>query len=155
MNGCCFGVTLEVLLALVWLEKYLKSLFCNSNAKTLSAPYIEDKAFVKDHLHYTYRCDHASEDGSLVVNRRALTPANFTFYIKPNANCIHTENPECIFPADSAQVVARYGDTTLSAGVAYDGETEGKGKTLSWAFMLESVQDFATLYKDCIQWLMQ
>lgn len=116
---------------------------------------IEDKAFVKDHLHYTYRCDHASEDGSLVVNRRALTPANFTFYIKPNANCIHTENPECIFPADSAQVVARYGDTTLSAGVAYDGETEGKGKTLSWAFMLESVQDFATLYKDCIQWLIQ
>lgn len=30
MNGCCFGVTLEVLLALVWLEKYLKSLFISN-----------------------------------------------------------------------------------------------------------------------------
>ena len=91
----------------------------------------------------------------MVVNRRVLSPAFHTFYVQPNEKCIHTENPDCIFPTGNAQVVARYDDTKLSAAVAYDGQEDGKGKTLSWAFMLESVVDFDTLYKDCLEWLMK
>ena len=68
---------------------------------------------------------------------------------------MHTENPECIHPTDGAQAVARYSDTMLNAAVAYDGQAENKGKTLVWAFMLESTDDFNTLYKDCIKWLIQ
>lgn len=115
----------------------------------------EDKAFVKNQLHYTYRCNHACEQGSLVVNRRVLSPATYTFHATPNANSIHTENPDCILPADGAQAVAKYADTQLNAAVAYDGREEQKGKTLAWGFMLESTQNFNTLYKDCINWLMQ
>ena len=115
----------------------------------------EDKAFVKNQLHYTYRCNHACEQGSLVVNRRVLSPGTYTFHATPNANCIHTENPDCILPADGAQAVAKYADTQLNAAVAYDGAENQKGKTLAWGFMLESTQDFNTLYKDCINWLMQ
>ena len=115
----------------------------------------EDKAFVKNQLHYTYRCNHACEQGSLVVNRRVLSPATYTFHATPNANCIHTENPDCILPADGAQAVAKYADTQLNAAVAYDGAENQKGKTLAWGFMLESTQNFNTLYKDCINWLMQ
>lgn len=115
----------------------------------------EDKAFVKNQLHYTYRCNHACEQGSLVVNRRVLSLATYTFHATPNANCIHTENPDCILPADGAQAVAKYADTQLNAAVAYDGAENQKGKTLAWGFMLESTQNFNTLYKDCINWLMQ
>ena len=113
----------------------------------------EDKAFVKNQLHYTYRCNHASEQGSLVVNRRVLSPGAYTFHATPNAECIHTENPDCILPTNGAQAVAKYADTQLNAAVAYDGTAEQKGKTLAWGFMLESTQDFNTLYKDCINWL--
>ena len=113
----------------------------------------EDKAFIKEQLHCTYRCNHASEQGSLVVNRRVLSPGTYTFHATPNANCIHTENPDCILPADGAQAVAKYADTQLNAAVAYDGREEQKGKTLAWGFMLESTQNFNTLYKDCISWL--
>ena len=115
----------------------------------------EDKAFIKEQLHYTYRCNHASEQGSLVVNRRVLSPSAYTFHATPNAECIHTENPDCILPADGAQAVAKYTDTQLNAAVAYDGTEEQKGKTLAWGFMLESLENFDALYKDCINWLMQ
>lgn len=113
----------------------------------------KDKAFVKNQLHYTYRCNHACEQGSLVVNRRVLSPATYTFHATPNAEHIHTENPDCILPADGAQAVAKYADTQLNAAVAYDGAENQKGKTLAWGFMLESTQNFNTLYKDCISWL--
>ena len=113
----------------------------------------EDKAFVKNQLHYTYRCNHACEQGSLVVNRRVLSPGAYTFHATPNAKCIHTENPDCILPADGARAVAKYADTQLNAAVAYDGAENQKGKTLAWGFMLESTQNFNTLYKDCISWL--
>ena len=115
----------------------------------------EDKAFVKEQLHYTYRCNHASEQGSLVVNRRVLSPGAYIFHATPNAECIHTENPDCILPVNGAQAVAKYADTQLNAAVAYDGKEEQKGKTLAWGFMLESTENFDTLYKDCINWLMQ
>lgn len=115
----------------------------------------EDKAFIKEQLHLTYRCDHASEQGSLVVNRRVLSPNFYQFHTNPNAVRIHTENACCILPANGAQAVAKYADTQLNAAVAYDGTEEQKGKTLAWALMLESVKDFETLYKDCIDWLMR
>ena len=113
----------------------------------------EDKVFIKDYLHCTFRCNHASKQGSVVVGRRVLSPSAYTFHATPNAECIHTENPDCILPANGGQAVAKYADTQLNAAVAYDGTAEQKGKTLVWGFMLESTQDFNTLYKDCINWL--
>lgn len=114
-----------------------------------------DKEFIENQLHYTYRCNHASKQGSFVVNRRVLSPNFYQFYTSPNSDRLHTENPECIMPTDGAKVVAQYDDTKLNAAVAYDGTEENKGKTLSWAFMLESTKNFDTLYEDCIRWLMQ
>ena len=114
-----------------------------------------DKEFIQNYLHYTYRCNHASQQGSIVVNRRVLAPNYYLFHATPNAERIHTENPDCILPTNGAQSVARYGDTKLNAAVAYNGQDDNMGKTLCWAFMLESAHDFDTLYKDCIMWLMQ
>jgi hypothetical protein len=144
------------------LQKVVANYLAKGGNLLVSGAYIasdmqspEDKAFVKNQLHYTYRCNHACEQGSLVVNRRILSPATYTFQSAPNAEHIHTENPDCILPADGAQAVAKYADTQLNAAVAYDGREEQKGKTLAWGFMLESTQDFNTLYKDCINWLLR
>ena len=114
-----------------------------------------EKAFVKEQLHYTYRCDRASKRGGVVVNNRALPAGAHHFFTTPNPEVIASDNPDCIHPAGEAVCVARYADTNLSAAVAYDGTKEHKSKTLVWGFMLESTQDFNTLYKDCINWLMQ
>ena len=115
----------------------------------------EDKAFIKEQLHYTFRCNHASQQGVVALNRKVLTPDWYIFQATPSAGRIHTENPDCILPAEGAQAVAKYADTQLNAAVAYDGAEEQKGKTLAWGFMLESAHDFNTLYKDCINWLLQ
>lgn len=140
------------------LSKYLQA----GGSMLVSGSYIAsdmqdnvEKNFVRDYLHYTYRCDHASKQGGVIVNRRVLTPGWYTFRTSPNAKRIHTEDPECILPTDGAKAVAHYEDTKLNAAVAYDGAEEGKGKTLSWAFMLESTDDFNTLYKESIDWLMR
>lgn len=144
------------------LQKVLRQHLQTGGNLLVSGAYIasdmqtsEDKEFLKNYLHYTYRCNHASKQGSVIVNRRVLSPNYYFFHAEPNANCIHTENPDCILPTEGAQSVARYGDTKLNAAVAYDGKEENMGKTLSWAFMLESAHDFDTIYKDCINWLMQ
>ena len=115
----------------------------------------DEKAFVKEQLHYTFRCDHASKQGGVVVNTRTLEGGQYHFYTTPNPSYMASENPDCIHPADNAICVARYADTNLSAAIAYDGTDEQKGKTLAWGFMLESTENFDTLYKDCINWLMK
>ena len=90
-----------------------------------------------------------------MVNTRALEGGQYHFFTTPNPSYIASENPDCIHPADNAVCVARYADTNLSAAIAYDGTDEQKGKTLAWGFMLESTENFDTLYKDCINWLMK
>ena len=115
----------------------------------------DEKAFVKEQLHYTYRCDHASKQGGVVVNPRTLEGGQYHFYTTPNPSYMASENPDCIHPAGNAVCVARYADTNLSAAIAYDGTDEQKGKTLAWGFMLESTENFDTLYKDCINWLVK
>jgi hypothetical protein len=115
----------------------------------------DEKAFVKEQLHYTFRCDHASKQGGVVVIPRTLEGGQYHFYTTPNPSYMASENPDCIHPADNAVCVARYADTNLSAAIAYDGTDEQKGKTLAWGFMLESTQNFDTLYKDCINWIMK
>ena len=114
-----------------------------------------DKEFVKNYLHYTFRCNHASKHGSVEVNNRMLNPGLYCFYTTPNPTAIHTENADCIHPTNGATCVARYLDTQLSAAVAYDGTNLQQGKTLTWGFMLESSNDFYQLYENSINWLMR
>jgi hypothetical protein len=114
-----------------------------------------EKKFIKKYLHCTYRCDHASKNGSVRVNNRQLEAGTYLFNISPNDERIHTENPECILPANGGVGVATYGDTNMNAAVAYNGTEEGKGKTLYWAFMLESSKDFDKLLGKSIEWLMK
>lgn len=115
----------------------------------------EEKAFLKDYLHYTYRCDHASKQGGVIINNRLLESGKHHFATTPNDKLIHTENPDCILPTKDATTVARYADTNLSAAVAFDGMSQGYGKTLCWGFMLESSDSFEQIYQNSINWLLK
>ena len=143
------------------LQKVVADYLANGGKLMVSGAHIasdmqsaDDKAFVKQHLHYNYRCDHASKLGGVNVNKRVLEAGQYAFDTQPNAARIHTENADCILPTKGAQTVARYADTNLSAAVAYDGTDKEQGKTLAWGFMLESSADFANLYQVSMKWLM-
>lgn len=114
----------------------------------------EDKAFIKNQLHYEFRCTQASKTGKIRIERE-LAKGNYTFRTEPNEHVLHTENPDGIFPAEGGIVIARFPEANVAAAIGYDKVTEGGAKTLCWSIMLESAHDFNTLYKESINWLMK
>ncbi len=114
----------------------------------------EDKAFIKNQLHYEFRCTHASRTGKIRIERQ-LPQGNHTFRTEPNDKQLHTENADGIYPAEGGIVVARFPEVNVAAAIAHDASEAGGAKTLCWSFMLESAHDFTTLYQQSINWLMK
>ena len=110
----------------------------------------EEQAFVKEQLHYEFRTTHASKTGKLRVER-LLRKGNYSFRTEPNDTVLHTENADGIYPTASGIVVARFPETNVAAAIGYEAKGE---KTLCWSIMLESVEEFDTLYKESIEWVM-
>ena len=114
----------------------------------------KDKAFIKNQLHYEFRCTHASRTGKVRIERQ-LPRGNYTFRTEPNEEQLHTENADGIYPAEDGIVVARFPEVNVAAAIAHDASEAGGAKTLCWSFMLESAYDFDTLYKESINWLIK
>ena len=114
----------------------------------------EDKAFIKNQLHYEFRTTNASKTGKIRIERQ-LGKGNYTFRTEPNDTMIHTENADGIYPAEGGIVVARFPEANVAAAIGYDKIEEGGAKTLCWSIMLESAYDFDALYKASIEWLMK
>ena len=113
-----------------------------------------DKTFIKEQLHYVFRCTNATRTGKLRIERQ-LPQGIHTFRIEPNDEIIHTENPDGIYPAEGGVVVARFPEVNVAAAIAHDGTAEGGSKTLCWSLMLESAYNFDVLYKESMEWLMK
>jgi hypothetical protein len=114
----------------------------------------EDKAFIKNQLHYEFRTTNASKTGKIRIERQ-LEKGNYTFRTEPNDTMIHTENADGIYPAEGGIVVARFSEANVAAAIGYDKIEEGGAKTLCWSIMLESAYEFDALYKASIEWLMK
>ena len=114
----------------------------------------EDKAFVKEQLHYEFRTTHASKTGKLRVER-LLGKGNYSFRTEPNETMLHTENADGIYPINGGIVVARFPEANVAAAIAHDATAEDGSKTLCWSIMLESMYEFEKLYKESINWLMK
>ena len=114
----------------------------------------EDKAFIKNQLHYEFRTTNASKTGKIRIERQ-LGKGNYTFRTEPNDTMIHTENADGIYPAEGGIVVARFPEANVAAAIGYDKIEEGGAKTLCWSIMLESAYEFDALYKASIEWLMK
>ena len=114
----------------------------------------EDKAFIKNQLHYEFRTTNASKTGKIRIERQ-LEKGNYTFRTEPNDTIIHTENADGIYPAEGGIVVARFPEANVAAAIGYDKIEEGGAKTLCWSIMLESAYEFDALYNASIEWLMK
>ena len=109
-----------------------------------------DTAFTHNVLHYRYKTEKASTCGRINFQYNILPTKQYEYYTKPNPQVIECEWPDGIEPMTGGVRIARYDDTYVNAGVAYQ---DDKNRIIILPFMLESVKDFQALYSDCINWL--
>ena len=109
-----------------------------------------DTAFTHNVLHYRYKTEKASTCGRINFQYNILPTKQYEYYTKPNPQVIECEWPDGIEPMTGSVRIARYDDTYVNAGVAYQ---DDKNRMIILPFMLESVKDFPSLYSDCINWL--
>jgi hypothetical protein len=110
-----------------------------------------DTAFTHNVLHYRYKTEKASTCGRINFQYNILPTKQYEYYTKPNPHIIECEWPDGIEPMKGGVRIARYDDTYVNAGVAYQ---DDKNRMIILPFMLESVKDFPSLYADCINWLL-
>ena len=109
-----------------------------------------DTAFTHNVLHYRYKTEKASTCGRINFQYNILPTQQYEYYTKPNPQVIECEWPDGIEPMTGGVRIARYDDTYVNAGVAYQ---DDKNRMIILPFMLESVKDFDALYSNCIKWL--
>ena len=110
---------------------------------------LTDTTFSHQVLRYTYRGDHASRNGTILLNRAAWPVQLVRLVTQPNPDIICCENAQGILPERGAVAIGTYTDSGMSAGVAYDGGY----KMIVLPFMMESVEDFPALYRNCVHYL--
>jgi hypothetical protein len=113
-----------------------------------------DKAFIKEQLHYVFRCTNATRTGKLRIERQ-LPQGMHSFRTEPNDEVMHTENADGLFPADGGVVVARFPETNVAAAIGHDATAEGGSRTLCWSLMLESAYEFEKLYEMSVLWILR
>ena len=69
--------------------------------------------------------------------------------MQPNATVICCENPQGLLPARGSVGIGTYHDSGMTAGVAYAGDC----RLIALPFIMESTEDFPTLYRNCISYL--
>ena len=136
------------------LRTYNGALLCSGSYIGTDMRSKEDRAFTKEVLHYEYRTHHATRSGE--ISNRLQGPkyqgaSVSSLIMEQNPVMLPAEDPDAIRPAgENARWAARYEDSGLCAGVAYD---DGTRKQLIFSFPLESLSDFETLYTAAIRWL--
>lgn len=129
------------------LEKYQGNLLLAGSYIGEEMASKDAKAWTKKYLHYTFSADYASHNGKIQV----LKPrTDLQLVTEPNEMIIPCERPNGIKPAgDKARTFARYTDSSVGAGVAY----EDNSKQLIFGFCLESLTDFESFYQTIIDYL--
>lgn len=122
----------------------LSGMYIGSEAKALG-----DCAFTRNVLRYSYRGNHATRNGTLLLNHAGFPVQLVRLITTPNPDIICCENPQGILPARGSVTLGTYTDSGMSAGVAYDGDC----RIIALPFIMESTEDFHTLYRNCIHYL--
>ena len=110
---------------------------------------MRDTTFLRHVLRYTYRGDHSTRNGTIHLNRNVLPIQLVKLRTQLNPDIIHCENPQGLMPAYGAQAIGTYTDSGMYAGITYNGNY----RLMAFPFMIESTEDFGTLYKNCIHQL--
>ncbi|MBQ7191660.1 MAG: N-acetylmuramoyl-L-alanine amidase [Paludibacteraceae bacterium] len=113
---------------------------------------VTERQFAERTLHYKPFTANASATGIVRLSLPySINTDNglYTVVNTPNDSIIATESPDGIRPASDAMVVARYTDSQVCAGVAY------KKQIIALPFMMESVTQFQSLLKKCLDYLIE
>ncbi len=138
------------------LRKALIDYTLNGGNLLLSGMYIgseaaalQDVEFVRQVLRYSYRGDHASRNGTMLLNRAGWPMQLVHLITTPNPDIICCENPQGLMPAFGATSIGTYTDSGMNAGIAYHGDC----RIIALPFIMESTGDFPALYRNCIHYL--
>lgn len=112
----------------------------------------QDTAFIHNVLHYKYKSARASHCGKIDIMYETLPNRQITWLTEPNETIIECEAPDGIDRNDDVHGIrlARFADNGLGAGVAYE---NGNQRIMVFSVMMESSNEFDSLYKQCIEWL--
>ena len=108
-----------------------------------------DTTFTRQVLRYTYRGSHATRNGTLLMGRGVLPVQLARLRTQPDATVICCENAQGILPTRGAMAIGNYTDSGMTAGIAYNGTY----RLIALPFIPESLEDFPSLYQNCIQFL--
>ena len=104
-----------------------------------------DPQWAKKYLHAQYYAAQATRSGRVVSSRHRP----YQLVLRPNAEQLFTCHPEGLKPTDNeAEKIATYADMRCPAAIGY------KHKTLVFGFPLEAAQDFESIYRHALEWLM-
>ena len=105
----------------------------------------EDRQFLLKVLHCQHRMEHGSRSGVVQFDGK-----QYHLQMEPSESILYCEETEGLTDkGKGAAVAARYVDSGVCAGVSY----KGNNRTLMFGFPLESVQEFESIYSECIQYL--
>ncbi len=104
-----------------------------------------DPTWAKRYLHASYYAAQATRSGRVV--RQGHRPARIV--MEPNELQLFSPAPQALMPCNDAVRIASYEDMRCPAAVGYD------QKTLVFGFPLEAVQDFESIYRKSVIWLIE
>lgn len=109
--------------------------------------------FASSYLHYRPYSSRATHSGiirsTLPYNQSYLSvnPIEYSLSMHVNDSLINCEAPDAIEPTSSSQIILRYTDSGLCAGIGY------QKQVVVLPFMLESVGQRSALYQRLLQYL--
>lgn len=122
----------------------LSGMYIGSEAAALN-----DTVFTHQILRYSYRGDHATRNGTIMLNRAAWPMQIVRLIMQPNPDIICCENAQGIMPERGAVALGTYTDSGMTAGTAFSNGY----RIITLPFIMESVEDFPSLYRNCIHYL--
>jgi hypothetical protein len=115
-----------------------------------------DPLWSKRYLHASFYAGHATRSGRVISSlpsrqsgqRESPSTLPLRLVMRPNSEQIFSPAPQALKPEQEAYKTATYEDMRCPAAV-------GTSSTLIYAFPLEAVRDFESIYRRSIQWLLQ
>ncbi len=143
------------------IRQALQDYLLGQGSVLVSGAYLADfgsntaaQQFARNTLHYDFRTKHATKSGEVQLRAASfpLTVEHCQLITEPNEEIIHAESVMGLSPVEKkAQAAARYADSGVCAGVAY--QNGDKERSLVFGFPLESTIQFEEVYSQAIQWL--
>lgn len=102
----------------------------------------QDRAFVREVLHYEHQAHHPTQQGRVRGISPAIPIGNCTFNRTLGKSIYAVESPDALRPVgDGAFAFARYAENNLAAGVAYKGGEGARSAVLG--FPIETIEEEA------------